>query len=112
MTLSNNDIPEVTPREIADRIAKGDDFTLLDVREPYEWNIAKLPGAQLIPLGKLATEMSTLDPEREIVIYCRSGRRSLDAAYRLRAAGFQHVSNLAGGILRWSDDVDPTIPKY
>jgi adenylyltransferase/sulfurtransferase len=105
------DVPEITPRVLADRLADHEDFDLIDVREPYEWNIAHLPGARLIPLGELAARMSSLDSTREIVVYCRSGARSADATRHLRAAGF-NASNLAGGILRWSDEVDPTVQKY
>ena len=108
---SMTDVPETTPRELADRMKARDDFDLIDVREPYEWDIGRIPGARLIPLGDLAAAMSDLDSRREIVVYCRSGMRSADATRRLRAAGFR-ASNLAGGILRWSDDVDPSVPKY
>jgi adenylyltransferase/sulfurtransferase len=110
-SMAANDIPEITPRDLAARLDRHDDFDLIDVREPYEWNITHLPTARLIPLGRIPAEMSTLDSSREIVVYCRSGMRSADAARQLRAAGFR-VSNLAGGILRWSDDVDPAVPKY
>lgn len=106
-----SNVPEITPRVLAERLAKHEDFDLIDVREPYEWQIARLPGARLIPLGELAGRMSSLDSTREIVVYCRSGARSADATRHLRAAGF-HASNLAGGILRWSDEVDPTVQKY
>jgi adenylyltransferase/sulfurtransferase len=106
-----SNVPEITPRVLAERLAKHEDFDLIDVREPYEWQIARLPGARLIPLGELAGTMSSLDSRREIVVYCRSGARSADATRHLRAAGFR-ASNLAGGILRWSDEVDPTVQKY
>jgi molybdopterin/thiamine biosynthesis adenylyltransferase/rhodanese-related sulfurtransferase len=106
-----NENPEITPRALAERLSKHDDFDLIDVREPYEWEIAHLPGARLIPLGELAGEMSSFDATREIVVYCRSGARSADATRHLRAAGFR-ASNLAGGILRWSDEVDPKVQKY
>ena len=106
-----NNVPEITPRVLAERLAKHEDFDLIDVREPYEWQIAHLPGARLIPLGELASKMSSLDSTRDIVVYCRSGARSADATRHLRAAGFR-ASNLAGGILRWSDEVDPTVQKY
>jgi molybdopterin/thiamine biosynthesis adenylyltransferase/rhodanese-related sulfurtransferase len=109
--IQMNDIPEVTPLELAERLKTETELTLIDVREPYEWNIARLPGAQLIPLGQLPAALSTIDSSREIVVYCRSGMRSADATRQLRAAGFR-ASNLAGGILRWSDDVDPSIQKY
>jgi adenylyltransferase/sulfurtransferase len=109
--MAVNDVPEITPRELAERIARQDDFDLIDVREPYEWNIARLPNARLIPLRSLPAELASLDRSREVIVYCRSGRRSADATRDLRAAGFR-ATNLAGGILRWSDDVDPTVPKY
>ena len=106
-----NDVPELTPRELAERLSAHADLDLIDVREPYEWDIGRIPGARLIPLGDLAGAMAALDSRREIVVYCRSGVRSADATRRLRAAGFR-ATNLAGGILRWSDEVDPSVPKY
>jgi molybdopterin/thiamine biosynthesis adenylyltransferase/rhodanese-related sulfurtransferase len=103
---------EITPRELADRIARGDAPRIIDVREPHEWAIARIPGADLIPLGTLDAAHLQLDPAAEIVIHCHSGVRSLWAARLLREAGFTKVLNLTGGITRWSDDVDPTVPKY
>ena len=82
------------------------------MREPQEWAIAKLPGARLVPLATLPATFGSLDSAREIVVYCRSGVRSLRAASQLRSAGFRKVSNLTGGILRWSNDVDPSVPTY
>jgi len=102
---------DLTPNELAQRLADQEDFALIDVREPYEWEIGRIPGARLIPLGSLRHAMGSLDAAREIVVYCRSGVRSADAARVLRAAGFRAL-NLTGGILRWSDDVDPSVPKY
>jgi adenylyltransferase/sulfurtransferase len=104
-------VPEMTPRELAEALARGDDLELLDVREPYEWSLGVLPNAKLIPLGSLPAAMSSLELQRDIVVYCRSGLRSADAVQRLCAAGFR-ATNLAGGILRWSDEVDPSLPKY
>ena len=104
-------VPEMTPSELADALARGDDLQLLDVREPYEWKLGVLPNATLVPLGSLAGAMASLDRQRDIVVYCRSGVRSADAVQRLCAAGFR-ATNLAGGILRWSDDIDPSFPKY
>jgi sulfur-carrier protein adenylyltransferase/sulfurtransferase len=104
-------VPEMTPRDLAEAIARGDDLQLLDVREPYEWRLGVLPEAKLVPLGALAGAMSSLDVARHVVVYCRSGVRSADAVQRLAAAGFR-ATNLAGGILRWSDEVDPSLPKY
>jgi rhodanese-related sulfurtransferase len=99
---------DLTPTELAQRLSDRDDIALIDVREPYEWALGRIPGARLIPLGELAAAMSSLDSTREVVVYCRSGVRSANAARQLRAAGFRAL-NLTGGILRWSDDVDPTV---
>ena len=106
------EVPEITPRELAAKQARGDDFDLIDVREPHELDIARFEGATLIPLGTLGASISTLDPSREVIVACRSGARSAKAVRQLQAAGFSKVYNLAGGILRWSDDVDPRVAKY
>jgi molybdopterin/thiamine biosynthesis adenylyltransferase/rhodanese-related sulfurtransferase len=103
--------PEITPLELAERLRAGD-VDLIDVREPHEWDIARIPGARLIPLGEFPAAIPSLDRTRDIVVQCRSGTRSGNAVRQLQAAGFTKVKNLAGGILRWSDDVDPTVPKY
>ncbi len=108
---TTKDVADLTPIELAQRLTDHEDFALIDVREPYEWQIGRIPGAQLIPLGSLRAAMATLDNTREVVVYCRSGVRSADAARWLRAAGFRAL-NLTGGILRWSDDVDPSVQKY
>ena len=105
-------VAEITPRELAAQMRAGADIDLIDVREPGEWAIGRLPTARLIPLGQLSGSLATLDSSREIVVMCRSGQRSATAARQLQAAGFRKVKNLAGGILRWSDDVDPKVPKY
>jgi sulfur-carrier protein adenylyltransferase/sulfurtransferase len=107
-----NGVAEITPRELAEQMRAGATIDLVDVREPGEWEIARLPGARLLPLGQLSASMATLDSAREIVVMCRSGQRSANAARQLQAAGFRKVKNLAGGILRWSDEVDPSVPKY
>ena len=105
-------VPEITPSELARRLAHGDDVELLDVREPHEWEIARIQGARLIPLGSLAEALTTLDRTREIVVHCKGGSRSARAVRLLLDAGFANVSNLAGGITRWSEEVDPDVPKY
>jgi len=109
---STNEIPEITPTELADRIRRGDDIDLIDVREPHELNIARIPNVRLIPLGTLAAALPSLDSSREVVVICRTGARSGRAVQQLRAAGFRRVWNLAGGIHRWADEVDPQLPKY
>ncbi|MGB6544386.1 MAG: molybdopterin-synthase adenylyltransferase MoeB [Candidatus Acidiferrales bacterium] len=104
-------IPEITPRELKTRLDRGDDLFILDVREPHEYQICNLNGT-LIPLGDLPKRVSELDSSREIVAHCRSGKRSADAVEFLQKAGFKKIWNLKGGILAWSDDVDPSVPKY
>jgi adenylyltransferase/sulfurtransferase len=110
--VQDSSLPEMTPGELAARRRRGDDFDLIDVREPHEWAIARIPGARLVPLGAITESLATLDSAREIVVHCKGGTRSAKAVRQLQAAGFRRVWNLAGGITRWSDDVDPTVPKY
>jgi adenylyltransferase/sulfurtransferase len=107
----NVQVPEITPRELKTRLDRGDDLFILDVREPHEYQICNLKG-QLIPLGELPRRVHELDSSREIVAHCRSGKRSAEAVDFLRKAGFRKIANLKGGILAWSDQVDPTVPKY
>jgi sulfur-carrier protein adenylyltransferase/sulfurtransferase len=106
----NLKVPEITPRDLKARQDRGDDLFILDVREPHEYQICNLHG-HLIPLGELSRRVHELDSSQEIVVYCRSGRRSAEAVDFLTKAGFRSL-NLKGGILAWSDDVDATIPKY
>ncbi|MGA2096152.1 MAG: molybdopterin-synthase adenylyltransferase MoeB [Candidatus Acidiferrum sp.] len=107
----NVQVPEMTPRELKSRLDRGDDLFILDVREPHEYQICNLKGA-LIPLGELPRRVHELDSSREIVAHCRSGKRSAEAVDFLRKAGFRKIHNLKGGILAWSDEVDPSVPKY
>jgi molybdopterin/thiamine biosynthesis adenylyltransferase/rhodanese-related sulfurtransferase len=109
---AGNAVPELAPRDLAERLRAGDDLALIDVREPHEWEIARIDGAQLIPLASLAEALPALDSTRDIVVHCKTGVRSAKAVRQLQAAGFTRVWNLAGGITRWSEDVDPTVPKY
>jgi adenylyltransferase/sulfurtransferase len=104
-------VPEIAPRELKSRLDRGDNLFILDVREPHEYQICNLKG-HLIPLGELPRRVHELDSSREIVAHCRSGKRSADAVDFLRKAGFRKIWNLKGGILAWSDEVDPTVPKY
>ncbi|MGA2483801.1 MAG: molybdopterin-synthase adenylyltransferase MoeB [Candidatus Acidiferrales bacterium] len=104
-------VPEITPRELKTRLDRGDDLFILDVREPHEYQICNLKG-HLIPLGELPRRVHELDSSREIIAHCRSGKRSADAVEFLRKAGFRKILNLKGGILAWSDEVDPSVPKY
>jgi molybdopterin/thiamine biosynthesis adenylyltransferase/rhodanese-related sulfurtransferase len=104
-------VPEITPRELKSRLDRGDDLFILDVREPHEFQICNLKG-HLIPLGELPRRVHELDSSREIVAHCRSGKRSAEAVDFLRKAGFRKILNLKGGVLAWSDEVDPSVPKY
>ncbi|HZV89796.1 MAG TPA: molybdopterin-synthase adenylyltransferase MoeB [Candidatus Binatus sp.] len=104
-------VPEITPRELKSRLDRGDGLFILDVREPHEFQICNLNG-HLIPLGELPRRVHELDSSREIVAHCRSGKRSAEAVDFLRKAGFRKILNLKGGILAWSDEVDPSVPKY
>jgi adenylyltransferase/sulfurtransferase len=105
-------VAEITPTELSVRLGNGEGLDLIDVREPQEVAIADIPGARHIPLGELEAAIATLDPARPVVVYCRSGSRSARAATQLQAAGFKRVWNLAGGINRWSDEVDSSVLKY
>ncbi len=105
---------EMTPVELKERLDNEHPIVLVDVRQPHEWSIADLPevGQLRIPLDQFMDRMSELDPDDNIVIYCRSGARSGRAAEELAARGYGQVYNLVGGLLRWREDVDPSVPEY
>jgi adenylyltransferase/sulfurtransferase len=105
-------IVEITPRELQSRLSRREELQLIDVREQFEWDIAHIDGARLVPLTTLPLVIDTLDREREVVVYCKGGSRSRAAATHLADAGFPRVGNLTGGILRWQQEVDPTLPRY
>jgi rhodanese-related sulfurtransferase len=106
-------IKEITPQEFLERRNAGNDMTLLDVREDWETALAPVPSAIVhIPMGQIVDRVGELDPQRETVVICRSGGRSMQVAHFLASRGFGSVSNLEGGILAWSRDLDPTIPQY
>jgi len=108
-TVTN--IPEISPRELKSRLDRGDDIFVLDVREQHEYQICNIDG-HLIPLGELPQRVHELDSSLEIVAHCKSGKRSAQAVEFLQKAGFRKIHNLKGGILAWSDEVDPSVPKY
>ena len=103
---------EISAVEVKQKIDRGDPFVLIDVREPHEWQICHIPQAKLIPLGELPKRVNELDSAVEIVAHCKSGMRSAKAVDFLKQAGFKKVKNMTGGILAWSDKVDPSVPKY
>jgi adenylyltransferase/sulfurtransferase len=105
-------IPTITVEELARRRKGGEDFDLVDVREQHEWQIGRIEGARLAPLSSFADALATLDSARDVVVYCKSGARSARAVKALQQAGFRRVWNLEGGILRWSERIDPSVPRY
>jgi sulfur-carrier protein adenylyltransferase/sulfurtransferase len=110
VTASNS--LEISAVELKQRLDRGEKLRIIDVREPNEWQINRIPGAQLIPLGEIPRRYAELDPDEELVMQCKVGGRSAKAADFLRSVGFKRVLNLRGGILEWIDKVDPTQPKY
>ncbi len=103
---------EIDPVEVKAKMDRGEPFVLIDVREPHEYKICNIPGAKLIPLGELPKRVHELNSADEIVAHCKSGVRSGKAIEFLKQAGFRKVKNMKGGILAWSDKVDPSVPKY
>jgi rhodanese-related sulfurtransferase len=101
----------MTVQELKQRRDAGEDIFILDVREPYEYQIANI-GGTLIPMNQVPQRLAEIDRDREIVVQCRSGARSQRVAEFLAAQGYPNVKNLAGGILAWSDQIDPTVQKY
>jgi adenylyltransferase/sulfurtransferase len=107
-----NGVPEISVEELKAMRDRREDFVLVDVREPHEIEICALPGSVRIPLGSLPENLNRLSTADEIVVHCKSGARSAKAVQLLRDAGFRKVRNLAGGITRWSERIDPTVPRY
>jgi adenylyltransferase/sulfurtransferase len=106
-----NGIPQITVKELKRRLDAGEDVQLIDVREPYEYQIAQM-GGKLIPQNEVPQRLSEIDRDREVVVHCRSGARSQRIAEFLSQNGYPRVVNLAGGILAWSDEIDPKVQKY
>jgi adenylyltransferase/sulfurtransferase len=103
---------EVSAAQLKDIIASGKPITLLDVREPHEWEINRIEPARLTPLSQFEQFIPELDPNAEIYLYCYKGKRSLTALKQLQEKGFKHLHSLSGGIDQWAADVDPDMPRY
>jgi sulfur-carrier protein adenylyltransferase/sulfurtransferase len=111
MDAANPD-DEITPQDLATQLANGSRPILIDVREWFEWAIARLPNVRLVPLDSLPDAVPTLDRDSELVVYCHLGMRSAAAVAWLREQGFARARNLVGGIDRWSREVDPSTRRY
>jgi len=107
-----HDVPEITVEELKAKRDRGERFTLVDVREPREWAVSDIAGSLKIPLGSLAQSLDKLPREDEIVVYCRSGARSANAVQFLAGHGYAGAKNLVGGINRWAERIDPSLPRY
>ena len=106
-------MPEITATELKQRLDSGADVQIVDVREPNEVAVARIPNSIHIPLAQIINRMSEIDPNRETVVHCKMGGRSARAIQALKASGFTgNLTNLKGGITAWSNEVDPSVPKY
>ena len=112
--METENVPEITPAELKARLERSDPPTLIDVREAFETEIADLPphGQILIPTGQFFTRSQELDPEQDVVVYCRTGNRSEWAVRILMERGFERVWNLKGGIMGWREEIDPSLRRY
>jgi adenylyltransferase/sulfurtransferase len=110
--VSKEEAVEMTPEELKARMESGTTPIIVDVREPHEFDICSIPESILIPLGQIPTRMNELNKDAEIVVHCKMGGRSAKAVDQMRKAGFKRVINLAGGINRWAEKVDPQMPRY
>lgn len=103
---------EISPRDVKDRLDRGEKLLLVDVREPHEHALCRIEGATLIPMGSIPSNLSSLDVDEDIVFICHHGMRSLDVANWLRQQGVTSARSMAGGIDRWSTEIDPSVPRY
>ena len=103
---------ELTPTDLKQRLDRGEKLLLLDVREPWEFDICRIEGAKLIPMGQIPANLQSLDVDEDVICYCHHGMRSLDVAVWLRNQGVASAKSLAGGIERWSVEIDPKVPRY
>jgi adenylyltransferase/sulfurtransferase len=112
-STSSSKLEEITATELKQRLDQGQDIQIIDVREPSEYEIARIPGARLIPLGQIVSRVNEIDPSRETVMHCKAGVRSAKAIEALKRTGFSgRLFNLKGGITAWSNEVDPSVAKY
>ncbi|MDE3138190.1 MAG: sulfurtransferase [Acidobacteriota bacterium] len=103
---------QIDPQEVKQKIDRGEEFVLLDVRERWEHEICRIDGSVLVPMNELPARAASLEEAAEVVVYCHSGIRSLNAAAWLRAQGIESARSMAGGIDRWSREIDSAVPRY
>lgn len=106
-----NDL-EISPREVKERLDRGEKVLLVDVREPWEYAQCRIAGSVLIPMGTIPANLQQLDGDDDVICYCHHGMRSLDVANWLRSQGVTSAKSMAGGIDRWSVEIDPAVPRY
>ena len=102
---------QITPKEVKERLDRGEKLVLVDVREPQEYAICRIAGATLIPMGTIPANLQNLDVDEDVICYCHHGIRSLDVANWLRSKGVSGAKSMAGGIDRWSTEIDPSVPR-
>jgi rhodanese-related sulfurtransferase len=110
--MSVSDDLEITPADAKLRLDRGEKVLLVDVREPWEFEICRIEGAKPIPMGSIPANLQALDTGDEVICYCHHGMRSLDVVVWLRGQGVERAISLAGGIERWSLEIDPRVPRY
>jgi rhodanese-related sulfurtransferase len=103
---------EISAREVKERLDKGEKLLLVDVREPHEYELCHIEGAVLIPMGSIPENLQKLDTDEDVICFCHHGMRSLDVANWLRTRGVNSAKSMAGGIDRWSLEIDPSVPRY
>lgn len=106
-----NDL-EILPSDVKQRLDRGEKMMLIDVREPHEYAICRIEGAVLMPMGTIPANLQKLDGDEDVICFCHHGMRSMDVANWLRAQGVQSAKSMAGGIDRWSLEIDPKVPRY
>jgi len=111
MTNEQNNL-EISPKELHDRLTRGDKLILVDVREPWENTTCRIEGSRLIPMRNIPANLQALDTGDDVVCYCHHGMRSLDVTVWLRGQGIEKAQSLSGGIDRWSAEVDSKVPRY
>ena len=110
---TSTELEEITAKELKQRLDDGHDLQIIDVREPDEYEIARLQNSKLIPLAQVVSRLDEIDPDRDTVVHCQGGKRGAKAIDALKSAGFKgRLINLKGGIRAWSQDVDPSVPEY